>query len=374
MKYIFKFCNLPDDKATIKIVNEAASRLYFKLKGIDLETLDISDYNKRYFGSLLANLQSNLQRYTYILVWSIANTEIPLNEFVFLDYGGGSGLLSLLAKECKIGTVIYNDIYDVSARDAKCIGKCIGDQADYYIPGDIDEVIDFLKDKSINCNAIANYDVIEHIYDIEEFLQKMSLISDNNLRVFFSSGANPHNPLIKRKLVKNHHKVEFMDREQRSGMKERDPLKSYFSIRKEIIESLNPDLSDGEVEYLCSATRGMIEQDIKKSVNEYLASGTLTLKQKFPKYPTNTCDPYTGNWAEHLMDTNHLRNVLQSNNFQAYIWCGYYGDSNTVLKRLIARFLNFWIKIAGRYGLVFSPFFTLCADRSPLSDDNSKKS
>lgn len=69
-------------------------------------------------------------------------------------------MLSLLAKECKIGTVIYNDIYDVSARDAEIIGKAIGDQADYYIPGDVNDVIDFLKEKSIKCNTIANYDVI----------------------------------------------------------------------------------------------------------------------------------------------------------------------------------------------------------------------
>lgn len=74
---MFKFSNLPDDKSTVKIVNEAANRLYYKLEGIDVDTLDISDYNKRYFGSLLRNLRSNLQKYAYILVWSIAKTIYP---------------------------------------------------------------------------------------------------------------------------------------------------------------------------------------------------------------------------------------------------------------------------------------------------------
>lgn len=369
MRYMFKFCSLPDDKPIIKIVDEAASRLYYKLEEIDIQSLDISDYNKRYFGYLLKNLKSNLQKYAYILVWSITKTDVPLNEFVFLDYGGGSGMLSLLAKECNIGTVIYNDIYHVSAKDAESIGKSIGNQADYYIPGDIDEVIDFLKKKSINCNAIANYDVIEHIYDIEEFLRKMSLISDNNLRIFFSSGANPYNPFIRRKLVKNHQKIESSDREPLFGIKERDPLESYLKIRKKIIKSLNPDFSDDEVAYLAAATRGMIEYDIKKSVSEYLTSGTITSKQKYPKYPTNTCDPYTGNWSEHLMDIYWLRNVLQSNSFQAYIWCGYYGDSNNLLKRLTGRFLNLCIKNSGRYGLIFSPFFTLYGDESSSSHE-----
>jgi ubiquinone/menaquinone biosynthesis C-methylase UbiE len=367
---MLKFCNLPDDKSTVKIVNEAANRLYHKLEGIDLETLDVSDYNKRYFGLLLNNLKSNLQKYAYILVWSITKTDIPLNKFVFLDYGGGSGMLSLLAKECNIGTVIYNDIYSVSAKDAESIGKAIGNRADHYVIGDINEVIDFLKEKSINCNAIANYDVIEHIYDIEEFLGKMHLISDSNLRVFFSSGANPYNPVIKRKLVKNHYKCEFFDREHSFGRKERDPLKSYSTIRKEMIKSLNPDLSDDDVAYLCTATKGMIEYDIKKVVNEYLTSGTVTLKQKFPKYSTNTCDPYTGNWAEHLMDVYQLQNILRSNNFQADIWRGYYGDSNTLLKCLAARSLNLLIKNTGRYGLAFSPFFTLYGNMTPPSYDS----
>lgn len=365
MEYMFKFCNLPDDKSTIKMVNEAASRLHHKLEEIDLETLDISDYNKRYFGSLVGNLQSNLQKYAYILVWSITKIDVPLNKLVFLDYGGGSGMLSLLAKECNIGTVIYNDIYDVSARDAESIGKAIGDQADYYIPGDIDEIIDFLKKKSINCNAIANYDVIEHVYNIEEFLKKMSLISNNNLRVFFSSGANPYNPFIRRKLVKNHHRCELLDREQVFGRKERDPLESYSKIRRRLIKNLNLDLSEDQVAYLVTATRGLIEYDIKKAVNEFSTSGTITLKQKYPQYPSNTCDPYTGNWAEHLMDVYQLRNVLQNENFQADIWCGYYGDSNTLLKCLAARSLNLLIKSSGRHGLVFSPFFTLCGNIAP---------
>jgi hypothetical protein len=104
-----------------------------------------------------------------------------------------------LQKKCNIGMVIYEYIYDVSVRDAESIGKSIGNQVDYYIPEDIGEVIDFLNEKSINYNAIANYDVIEHIYDIEEFLRKMSLISDSNLRVFFPP-VRTYNPLIKRKI------------------------------------------------------------------------------------------------------------------------------------------------------------------------------
>ena len=88
MEYMFKFCNLPDDKTIVKKVNEAANRLYYKLEKLDVQGLDISDYNKRYFGSLVKDLKSNLQKYTCILVWSITKADTPLNIFVFLDYGG----------------------------------------------------------------------------------------------------------------------------------------------------------------------------------------------------------------------------------------------------------------------------------------------
>lgn len=191
------------------------------------------------------------------------------------------------------------------------------------------------------------------------------MISDNNLRVFLSSDANPYNPVIKKKLVKNHYRCELLDREQKFGSKKRDPLEAYSKIRRNLIKDLNPDLSEDQVDYLVTATKGLIEYDIKKAVNEFSTSGTVTLKQKYPQYPSNTCDPYTGNWAEHLMDIYQLRNVLQSQNFQADIWRGYYGDSNTLLKCLAARSLNILIKNLGRRGLVLSPFFTLCGNVVP---------
>ena len=42
---------------------------------------------------------------------------------VLIDYAGGVGDLSLLAKELGIGTVIYNDISDELAKDARCADR-----------------------------------------------------------------------------------------------------------------------------------------------------------------------------------------------------------------------------------------------------------
>ena len=46
-----------------------------------------------------------------------------------------------------------------------------------------------------------------------------------------------------------------------------------------------------------------------------------------PVHPTNTCDPRTGNWAEHLMDLGTLRKKLAARGFESRILTGYYGSS-----------------------------------------------
>jgi 2-polyprenyl-3-methyl-5-hydroxy-6-metoxy-1,4-benzoquinol methylase len=174
--------------------------------------LEISDYNKRYFGEYTINhLRSALQHCSYLLAWSVGYSNVPLDRFEFIDYGGGPGTLSLLAKELGIGTVVYNDIYDISCQDASRIAHAIKDDADHYFHGDIDELIDFLKQNNISCNAIASSEVIEHIYDIESYLRKLSALSESSLSIVMATSANSLNPIIKRQRKRMHLDVEYKD-------------------------------------------------------------------------------------------------------------------------------------------------------------------
>ena len=360
MKLMYSYALLPNDEKLLDDVNSAAKRLFIKLKDFDVKTTTISDYNKNYFGNKLSNLVHELQKCSYILSWSLFKSDINQNDFVFLDYGGGSGMLSLLAKEFGV-TVIYNDIYDVSCKDAKTIGKLIGNQADYYIEGDIDNVIEFMEKKSIQFNSIASYDVIEHIYDIDEFLHKLNHLSNNQLTIFMSSGANIYNPLTKRMLMKSQLEIEYRDREIKYGHKERDCTKAYFDVRKNIIQSdlekINEKLSEKEINQLARATRGKIESDIKICVHNYLKTREFPNE---PNHPTNTCDPYTGNWAEHLLDQRHLIKLLSSTNFKGDILSGYYGYNKNSIKNIISKFLNFCIRVFKKQGIRIAPFYTVC--------------
>jgi SAM-dependent methyltransferase len=286
---------------------------------------------------------------------------------VFLDYGGGTGFLSLLAKELGINSVVYNDIYEVSCVDARIIAESVGNVADYYVNGDIDDLIKFIQKKNINCNVIASYDVIEHIYDIETFFEKVPSLSNNSLSVVMASGANSFNFYVKNKLKKTHLELEYKDRENKYGHKDRDCLRSYLSVRKDMIckhiQELNKSLTEYEISQLSKKTRGKIEADIKKSVDEYLKTG------KFPqelKDPTNTCDPVTGNWAEHLMDPFHLERILSERGFDVCVLSGYYGRSKNVLKRLLGEFLNILINALRKQSIKIAPFYAIYGNRDRI--------
>jgi hypothetical protein len=361
MKYAFKFAKLPNrQNELLQEIDITATRLAEKMERLNLEVLNISDYNKKYFGDFLNNIRKALQLRTYLLAWSMQNINVPKSDIVFVDYGGGSGLLSILAKEYGIGTVIYNDIYDVSCRDAEIIATALASKADYYVEGDIDELISFIKSKQLSCSAIASYDVLEHIYDVNEFLPKLGELSDGNLNILMASGANIMNPSINKVLEKKQVYLELQDREPAWGSKNRDSLRSYLSIRKNIITEFltqeNRSLPAGIIDELASRTRGMIKKDIEKAMSHFLQTGQLP---EYPAHPTNTCDPYTGNWAEHLMDPYDLAGILKKAGFDSSIIRGYYGDSNHPAKKAAGRMLNFAITSLGKKGIRFAPFFGL---------------
>lgn len=352
----------PSSPFTDEIAN-AAESLYKKLQRFDLSSVNISEYNQRYFGSHIDTHDArklNLTKYAFVLSWALAGSKKPLDELVFLDYGGGHGMLSLLAKEAGIATVIHNDIYPVSCEDARTIGQQLAIEADHYIPGDIDDVIKYLQQHSLNCDVLANYDVIEHIYDINDFLLKIPALSEGHLSVFLASAANETNPRIRRVLRQQHLHFEFQDRAYRQGRKPTDTTRALVDVRKEIISEHAPGLGAAEVENLAHLTRGKIKSEIIDDVNAYCDSGVLP---DAPDHPTNTCDPLTGNWFEHLMDPHSLVRLLAQNSFEVSVECGYYDSPGSIVKRLVKHSLNAGIRVLGSKGLYLAPFYALRAVR-----------
>ena len=267
----------------------------------------------------------------------------------------------MFAKEYGINTVIYNDIYKTSCRDARIIARTLGNEAEYYVHGDIDTLINFVKTESLYSTALVSYDVIEHIYNLEAFLTNLKDLSPSPFVAVMASGANPMNPVKRRHLMRHHMNREYKNQEEKWGHKERDSLKAYFNTRKEIISDYAPILSNAEKYQLALVTRGLIEPEIKNCVEEYLKSGKVDRR---PDHPTNTCDPYTGNWAERLIDINHMRRVLWDAGFEVSVISGYYGGSNSILKRFVGNILNILISMHRANGLIFAPFFVIHAKKT----------
>lgn len=361
--FLYKNGTYPAQNLNQAKVRAATKRLHTKLSGLALDNVGISDYNRRYFGSHIKCddvLRGHLTKYGYILEWALSGIKKDVNDLVLLDYGGGHGMLSLLAKESGVGTVIHNDIYPVSCLDAEKIGIDLSLQADHYVPGDINRVVEFCKGQNINCDVVANYDVIEHIYDIHDFLGKLNSLSDGPMSIFLASAANELNPRIKRILQKQHNEFEYQDRSEKFGRKPTDATRAILNIRREIITSYAPSLPVAAIDRLSLLTRGLMKHDIEAAVDSFKATG------KYPdpiRHPTNTCDPYTGNWFEHLMDPYQLAHQLTRSGFSASVKCGYYDSAGSAFKASFKGVLNAFITNLGGQGLRIAPYYALFATK-----------
>ncbi len=354
MKFFPKNARLPQNTNLLLDINDAAEKLYEKLIHLNLDNVDLSEYNKKYFSKKVKQLKRELQKYSYLLSLSLEDSKIPYNKFVLVDYGGGSGMFSLLAAELGISKVIYNDIYDKSVKDIKSLTQQLNMKISDFICGDIEDLISYLRVRKINVNCITSYDVIEHIYDIEYYFESLPLISKQEFTIVFGSGANNHNFLIRKKLQNFHNKVEFKNRKKEIGYKDRDSLLNYLTIRKNIIKTQNSKLTTKEVNMLSKASRGLIKKDIIALVSEYDKTRKISY---MPNHPTNTCDPLTGNWAEHLMDTEYLKKLLEQQGIETQIKCGYFGNVKTFWP--LFNFINLLIAFFGKYGLFLSPYYIL---------------
>jgi hypothetical protein len=298
--------------------------------------------------------------YAQLMAKAIKELRQPIELSVFVDYGGGCGILSFLAREIGFEKVIYNDIYDVSVADSKTIGNALGIKIDYSICGDIGDLHSFLNASNIYIDLICSMDVLEHIYNVDNWFSKVWEIK-GNFSVVFLTSANSQNPFVRRRLKKMQNIAEYLGRQKTEGWKERDLEKPFLQLRYEIIKELAPQLEQSKIDFLAKHTRGLTIDDIKTCVTEYIQTGTIEYKIN---HPTNTCDPYTGNWTENLIDLNYLRNVVSKKGFEVEITNSFYSYSKSKLVNILKEVLNFLMVVFGKKVLFISPSYTLIAKKN----------
>ena len=295
----FDFPSLPffgrNDALNVRL-KEAAYRLDEKLEEVfpRLEEMGTSAYSLRYMNNVFGHAsrrRANLTKYAHILSNALEPFDVDaLGSISMADYGGGHGTLGLLAREVGVGRVFHSDVNSISSNDARNVAAEIGLSAEAYFVGDSDHFREELEARNTKLDAIANYDVIEHVYNLGQYFVDLSAVTKKGGRWFMGSGANPYNAKIRKQLLEIHDELEV------TGNKNRPT--PYRKMRRSLIEEHEPSLLPEEVDKLMDATRGWRKEDILRAVDIYRSSGHVV--SFCPPY-FNTSDPRNGNWGENLI-------------------------------------------------------------------------
>jgi hypothetical protein len=328
-------------------IEEGAMRLAAKLKKLDVDGLDISEYNKFYLKKHQAHLDYNLKINGLILENALQqNSSIT----TICDYGAGTGLLGFLAQESWGCNVVYTDIYPSACKDLPVIAAALDLKLFKVVEGDI-ETLNQLKLNQIE--ALVSRDVIEHIYDLKSFFNSGYALNPDMIQVH-NTAANVYNILRKKEFKKIHHNCEWVG--DSTNLKETDTKEAFYAQRVKIIADKYPYVSQETRVLLATNTRGLAQLDIENAVDAYLAGEEIGKKDK---YPFNTCDPTNGNWAERLLFFEEYAAFAASNYNGSFTSVPYNISTVSSFKKIIAKVLNTIISSLGNVGRYIWPSFNL---------------
>lgn len=346
MNFIYKYTCLKVNKDLKNATNAAASRVHERLTsaGVHGPRMD-EHYRKQYYEPHLKGLVSKLRNCAYHVMWAMAGSQRPLSDMRLIDHGGGLGLIGLLAKELGVGRVIYNDIDPRFLEAAQGIATMANAEADQYILGEVNELVEELAGDAID--ALVSYDVLEHIYDLDDFFATLLRAPCCPRILFMSSGANMFSPRYLLNVIPKQRGWELLNCCKRIAM----------------IRDCAPDLREEEIVLLCNKTRMLVRSEIECVVKRYLGNKKLELPKKtganaYDPFRSNTVDPETGWWNEHLLSPFYLTSQLRKYGFTAKTKFGFYGGRGA--------FLNPVIRIAGAMALPIAAFYTVSAARDGL--------
>lgn len=340
---------LPQRDELSRRIQDESAKLYLLLEKLDIEKLKIADHCLYYLrASHLKRLFFSIQTSAHLLYRSIQKSGKNLKEIVLMDYGAGVGTLYMLAKMIGCRLVVYNDLLTEWKDTAYAISSAVNVHVDKYVVGDIEATVDELKNDGINCDIIISRNVIEHIYKLGSFYDAIFNYNPSAL-VYSSTTANYYNPASNIKHVLWHNKWE----------------KVYQAQRKEIIRRLAPATTSEELIRLARDTRGLGGADLESYVvNPRLSSDS----KKEVSVRTNTCDPFTGVWAEHLLKFSEYRELIGDGRYKISFAPGFWDTHyKKPWKNLLGWILNPLIKAAGTAGIVLSPFIYVIAEPQKAS-------
>lgn len=293
------------------------------LRSLDYSALPLSDYSRQYILGLLPALDYHLLIYRRTLDRLLDALGREPQRLTLVDYGGGHGFFSLVAKERGVGRVVYVDINPQAAEAVQTISRAIGQGPDVVITGDAATLRRWSGDTGIVPDAMAGFDVVEHIYRLEPFFADLFAIHPA-LPMMLTTGSNPSNPLVCRRL----HRIMDEDEHGYPG------FEGFLAQRRRYIRQLHPEMDDASLDRSARLTRGLTFDDIPAAIQN------SKFKIQNSPDPHNTCDPATGSWTERLLPIDAYRNLLAPHGATLRVASGFYNPFGTGAKPLAARLVN----------------------------------
>lgn len=316
-----------------------------------LDLPELSPYNRKYLEWHMQHLEYNLLLNGLILEEAL---RVKPQMDNLIDFGGGTGMLGILAKKSLGIKVIYIDIYALACRDIATIGKALNICPDQIVEG---EIADLNVDFSSTDTVLVSRDVIEHIYDLPLFFKQSKDKLPGVPQVHFTS-ANVYNWFKKSYFREIHHRFEIKG--DQSKLKETDHVQSFFQMRWDFIRENFPAINDDAVLNLATLSRGLVFEDIRKFVESWL-DGTSLVNPRPERYMYNTCDPASGNWSERLLFFDEYRKMAAPYFELAFRGCPYNQQQKVTQKALASRVFNILIGEKGNRFRALWPSFIMTA-------------
>jgi 2-polyprenyl-3-methyl-5-hydroxy-6-metoxy-1,4-benzoquinol methylase len=333
------------DSWSAQIAREAAL-LEAQLKSINVNTLPLDPHFRDYFRQhhLGKRVRYSLQNSAHILYDTVQLAARSPQELTLVDYGAGLGTLYLLAGKLGFKQVWYNDYLPEWAAAARVIAEAVQTNVHQYVTGGIDLLIQAAEQEESLLHIIASRNVIEHIYSLEDFYQRIAAHHPHAI-VYSTTTANYHNPVMRWKHRQLHRFTEQT---------------YYLSRRAERIKTWWPKATSEQIQTLVPLTRGLNQPDFQQAVKQFQHTHQLPILPS--NLYTNTCDPDTGYWCERLLPERDHRTLAEAAGFQFACTAGYWDThySNLFLNGLGIT-LNALRPIMGRHQKMVVPFINLIA-------------
>jgi 2-polyprenyl-3-methyl-5-hydroxy-6-metoxy-1,4-benzoquinol methylase len=322
-----------------------------KLSAIIAANLVIEDYCKRYLEHLLLHQGYYLTIYAHVLDEAMKHMKQLPSQVNLVDFGAGNGLLGMFAKFCGFQKVFLCDVDADFIKAAEVLSKSTNIIIDGFITGDLETLQHVLQNEKVD--VMAGTDVIEHIYNLDDFFAGVKSMNENMVTVF-TTASNPQNFIKVKKLKKLQVSDETVGGDPADFvLAGAEKHEAFALMREKIIVAAFPAMAIGTAKQLAILTRGLKENDIVAAVRQYLHSKQLPVIQAIG---TNTCHPITGSWTERILPIAAYKNIYEKQGFVLQVHNGFYNAYSRGARKYFNFFMNFLVRLTGK---IAAPFITL---------------